>query len=443
MAPPAPRDSLTARLWAANAYREVLAGRTPIPEALRRSKPSAATAFDEQFAAAIVAAAFRRRGSIGAVLERRLPRGLPKDRRVAAFLFTGAAELMVLGTPPYAVVDSMVAITRGDAKTRFASGLINAVLRKVGDDPEPLGAGRLDDIPEWLRKRWLRRYGLETTGRIADVFRFPANVDITLKEPAAPLSPAQWAERLEGVVLPSGSIRLTHKRPVHTLPGFSEGAWWVQDMAAALPVKMLAPQKGENILDLCAAPGGKTAQLAAAGAVVTAVDISESRMQRLQENLKRLALDATLCVGDALKFPESPFDAVLLDAPCSATGTIRRHPELPWIRGESDIAGLVRLQENLLEKAARCVRPGGRLVYAACSLEPEEGEEQIRRFLNRHREFVREESGVAAGWRNREGDMRILPPDIPAIDDLPELGGADGFFAAVVRRKTGPDDLHK
>jgi 16S rRNA (cytosine967-C5)-methyltransferase len=241
-----------------------------------------------------------------------------------------------------------------------------------------------------------------------------------------------WAERLGGVLLSTGTVRLTDRQPIPTLPGYAEGAWWVQDAAAALPARLLGARPGERVADLCAAPGGKTAQLAAAGAQVLAVDRSRRRLERLRENMARLRLSVETAAADALELEAEPFDAVLLDAPCSATGTIRRHPDVPWTKHESDLAKLAELQARLLDKAAALTRPGGRLVYCTCSLEPEEGEEQARAFLARYPQFRRvpvesdEVPGLPEGL-TPEGELRTLP-----FQGGAGLGsrGLDGFFAA-------------
>ena len=245
--------------------------------------------------------------------------------------------------------------------------------------------------------------------------------------------PEAWAERLGGIVLPTGSVRLLERTPVRELPGFAEGAWWVQDAAAALPARLLAPRPGERIADLCAAPGGKTAQLASAGARVLAVDRSAKRLARLGENMERLRLAVEIKAADALTLEEEPFDAVLLDAPCSATGTVRRHPEIAWTKTPEDIAKLAGLQSRLLDKAASLVRPGGRLVYCTCSLEPEEGEAQVAAFLQRQPTFRRapvdeREVGGLAELLDGAGDLRTLPCHLAAV--APGRGGLDGFYAA-------------
>jgi 16S rRNA (cytosine967-C5)-methyltransferase len=284
------------------------------------------------------------------------------------------------------------------------------------------------DTPGWLEERWIAQYGEPLATAIATAHRAMASVDLTVKE-----DPHAWAERLGGILLPTGSVRLTERTPIRDLSGYEDGAWWVQDAAAALPARLLAPQPGERIADLCAAPGGKTAQLAAAGAQVLAVDRSAKRLKRLEENLARLRLQAATRAIDAEKLDEAPFDAILLDAPCSATGTIRRHPDVAWTKGEEDVSKLAGLQTRLLDKAAGLLRPGGRLVFCTCSLEAEEGERQAASFLDRHPDFSRrpvtpDEVGGLAECLTPEGDVRTLPCHLAVAGH--DRGGLDGFFMA-------------
>ncbi|MDE3029156.1 MAG: RsmB/NOP family class I SAM-dependent RNA methyltransferase, partial [Paracoccaceae bacterium] len=254
-------------------------------------------------------------------------------------------------------------------------------------------------------------------------------LDLTLR---AAGDAAQWAEALEAEVLPSGSLRRRVVGQVSDLPGYADGAWWVQDAAAAMPVRVLAPVAGARVLDLCAAPGGKTLQLAAAGAAVTALDISGVRMARVAENLARCGLKAELVVADALHWQaDAPYDSVLLDAPCSATGTVRRHPDLPFVKDGSEVAGLVDLQARLIDRALEMLKPGGVLVYCTCSLLPDEGEAQVSAALARHAGLqveAPEAAGVEAAWRTKEGGLRLRP------DFWAERGGMDGFYIARLRK---------
>jgi len=351
-------------------------------------------------------------------------------------LATGAAQILYLDVPDHAAVDLAVRLARGEQSLQHAAATINAVLRRVARErdailaeADPLGI----DTPDWLAARWRAAYGPDRARAIAEAHGSAASVDITVKA-----DPHGWAERLGGIVLPTGSVRLVERTPVRELPGYDEGAWWVQDAAAALPARLVAPRPGERVADLCAAPGGKTAQLASAGAEVLAVDRSANRLHRLQENMQRLRLAVQARAADALDLDEAPFDAVLLDAPCSATGTIRRHPDVPWTKSPADIAQLADLQRRLLDKAASLVRPGGRLVYCTCSLEPEEGRSQIEAFLERQPPFRRApvdpgEVGGLPELLDDRGDVRTLPSHLAALG--PGRTGLDGFYIArLVRR---------
>jgi 16S rRNA (cytosine967-C5)-methyltransferase len=285
------------------------------------------------------------------------------------------------------------------------------------------------DTPDWLMARWIETYGEETARAIAAANAQEPALDLTVKSDAE-----GWAARLAGRVLPTGSVRTIAHGPVTALPGFAEGAWWVQDAAAALPARLFGDVEGKRVADLCAAPGGKTAQLAAAGALVTAVDRSPARLDRVRENLGRLRLAAELVSADVATWTAGQeFDAVLLDAPCSATGTVRRHPDLPWLKRESDIAVLCRVQSQLIERALALTKNGGTLIYCTCSLEPEENEGIVAALLARDSGVRR--APIAAGevfgraeFISKSGDLRTLPCQFPDADS--RLAGVDGFYAA-------------
>ena len=384
------------------------------------------------FAHNLVATTLRRLGQIDALIASCLEKPLPANARTAQdILRLGAAQLLFTGTADHAAVDTAVDLARARGQGRLAK-LVNAVLRRLqregGDALTGQDAARLN-TPDWLWQAWEAAYGADICRAIAESHLSPAPLDITVKDDAA-----GWAERLGGTALSDRSLRLTDAAPVPELPGFAEGAWWVQDRAAALPVRLLGDVAGLSVLDLCAAPGGKTAQLAAAGARVTALDRSEKRLETLARNLDRLELQVETVAADALSW-DAPtrFDAILLDAPCSATGTIRRHPDLPHLKRPEDMAKLADLQDRLLARAAGWVRPGGVLVFATCSLQPEEGPERIRAFLSRQTDFKTEpattgESGITPEMVSAEGWLRTLP------SMAAEIGGMDGFFAAVLRR---------
>lgn len=395
---------------------------------------------DAALARAIATASFRRLGFIRAALAARLRDGLPNDRpHLLALLVTGAAQILDLAVADHAAVDLSVRLAKADPQLQHLAPLVNAVLRRIARERDAIRAEEGDPLggntPDWLARRWREAYGEEAARKMAAAHLEGAAVDLTI-----PRDPELWAERLGGTPLDLGSVRLTEVREaVADLPGYAEGAWWVQDAAASLPVRLLAPQAGERIADLCAAPGGKTAQLAAAGAAVTAVDRSGARLERLSRNLDRLGLSAEVVTADALDLPEDrPFDAVLLDAPCSATGTIRRHPDVAWTKNEADLIRLAGLQRRLLDKAARLTRPGGRLVYCTCSLEPEEGGAQIAAFLARNPDYARvpitaERLAGHAELIDGSGDLRTLPSHLGGGSG--RAGGLDGFFAALLQRR--------
>jgi 16S rRNA (cytosine967-C5)-methyltransferase len=324
------------------------------------------------------------------------------------------------GAPAHGTVNAAVEITRlGGKRTAHLTGLVNAVLRAL---PEDLVLP-VQKLPRWLRQPLVHAFGRDITNAIEAVQAQEPPLDLTLR-PGFP--------HPDGDLLPTGSLRLRTPGQLSTLPGYAEGGWWVQDSAAALPGKLLQPQPGERILDLCAAPGGKTLQLAAAGAHVTALDISAPRMARVEANLARTGLTATLITADALHWqPDTLFDAILLDAPCSATGTIRRHPDLPFVKDGSELASLTTLQSTLIDRALSWLKPGGRLVFSTCSLLPEEGEAQLAAALTRHPDMTVERPdlpGVDPQWWTPDNALRLRP------DYWADQGGMDGFFLARLRK---------
>ncbi|PIE16628.1 MAG: 16S rRNA methyltransferase [Rhodobacterales bacterium] len=336
-------------------------------------------------------------------------------------------ELCLDGAAPHGVVNGAVALVKADKAHKHAAGMVNAVLRKI--EPQAWHKLPLPRLPKWLRKPLIADYGKAVVEAMEARFAAGAPLDLTAKEDAKAL-----ADAVNGQLLPTGSVRLKTAQ-VSTLPGYQAGAWWVQDAAAALPAKILAARPGERVLDMCAAPGGKTMQLAVAGADVVAIDVSKARMQRVRENLKRTGLAAQLQVGDALGFQDGPFDAILLDAPCSATGTIRRHPDLPYAKDGSDFAALFALQERLIDHAFSLLKPGGRMVFCTCSLLPDEGEIQIEDALKRlpdMRVLPIAAEGIDPGWISAEGGLRLRP------DYWPELGGMDGFYIALLQKPADP-----
>ena len=429
---------LAARRAAWTAVAELIGqGRPPaLDEALARAVGAEGLGpTDAALARAIATATFRRYGLIRGALGARLARGLPEGQpRTLALLATACAQILDLAVPDHAAVDLAVRLAKTDTRTAHLAGLANAVLRRIVREREAIAAEAdplAGNTPDWLARRWTAAYGPERAGAIARAHLAGAAIDLTPRADAG-----LWAERLGAVLLPTGSLRLAaNGPPIPDLPGFTEGAWWVQDAAAALPVRLLAVQAGERALDLCAAPGGKTMQLAATGARVTAIDRSAPRLERLRANLSRLGLEVEIQVSDALTFESQKNDAVLLDAPCSATGTIRRHPDVAWTKTEGDVLRLAALQARLLRRAAEMVRVGGRLVYCSCSLEPEEGEHQVAAFLARDPRFERvpvraEEVGGMAELIDGQGDLRTLPCLMADVAGP----GLDGFFASRLRR---------
>lgn len=336
----------------------------------------------------------------------------------------GAVELCH-GEAAHGVVNSMVEIVGRSRKHGRLKGLVNAVLRKVAaEGPEAWPKMRVPRLPEWLREPLIMAWGAEAVAGMEQAQFTGAPLDISLKPGATG----------PGEALPTGSMRLHDAGQVSALPGYGNGDWWVQDAAAAIPVRVLAPKPGEKTLDLCAAPGGKTLQLAAAGADVTALDVSESRLERVRENLKRTGLTATVIAGDALEH-QGQYDAVLLDAPCSATGTIRRHPDLPFAKDGSEFGALIELQAQMLAHAWNLLKPGGRLVYCTCSLLPDEGEVQVEEALDQHPDMAVDRAalniaGIEREWTTEEGGLRLRP------DYWPDRGGMDGFYIACLNKST-------
>jgi 16S rRNA (cytosine967-C5)-methyltransferase len=384
----------------------------------------------------LVATILRRLGTLGHVLSRLLDRGVPTDApRAQSALLIGAAQILWMDVPDHAAVDLSVRLVQSDRRAAKYAGLVNAVLRRCAREGQPLieeVKSQPLDVPSWLMARWIANYGEAVARDIAIAIGRDPSLDITVKS-----DPEHWATRLHGEVLPTGSVRTLLQGSVTMLPGFSEGTWWVQDAAAALPARLLGDVSGKTIVDLCAAPGGKTAQLAHAGARVVAIDRSPGRVARLRDNLARLKLEAELVVSEGADWLDQNrdrgFDHILLDAPCTSTGTIRRHPDIGWLRQEADIAPLVAMQKRLLQRAAVALRPGGILVYCSCSLEPEEGEQAISALLASETGIRRVpiEAREVAGLDEiitAEGDLRTLPCHLPHRD--PRLGGLDGFYAA-------------
>ncbi len=399
----------------------------PLDDALARHQGfSKLDPRDRAFVRLLLATTLRRLGEIENVLSFLVERPLQGPNAPARqALRLGAAQLLFLGTPPHAAVDTSVRLVE-DARLPHLKGLTNAVLRRIARDGTAL-LGDRDPVrlnaPDWLLESWIDAYGEEQTRAIAAAHLVEAPLDITTRADAD-----FWAGQLEAEKLPTGTLRRTAGGAITELPGFGEGAWWVQDAAAALPARLLGDLAGRRVADLCAAPGGKTLQLCAAGATVTAVDISARRMTRLGENLARAGMAAELVTADASKWqPAEKFDAILLDAPCSGTGTLRRHPDIAWLKEDEDVGRLTVTQDRLLHHALGLLKPGGVLVYAVCSLQADEGPMRVEGLLGRDRRVRRipvradELPGLAEAV-TRQGDVRTLP------SMWAERGGLDGFY---------------
>ncbi|MEE9454584.1 MAG: transcription antitermination factor NusB [Paracoccaceae bacterium] len=402
-------------------FSTVVSGKT---NPLRELPPSARAR-----AQSLALATLRHLAPLDVVLDQFLNKSPPLKVRNALRL--AACELLVDGIAPHAAVDAAVRLVRASRKTAHLSGLTNAVARRVAEHgPEIWADMEPQELPAWLANPIRSTYGEQALKRIEAAHANGAPLDLTLRDSS---SAKKWAAELNAEVLPTGSLRLQKAGQISKMAGYDDGAWWIQDAAAALPVQLFGDIKGQQALDLCAAPGGKTLQLAAAGASVTAVDISKDRLQRVNENLRRTKLDANVIASDIVRWaPKETFDAIVLDAPCSASGTIRRHPDLPFAKS-NDIKELLRLQGKLLLRAFEWLKPGGQMIYCTCSLLPSEGEAQITRFLQT-RPDARQLSATTHlpdlpdEWVDQQGGLRLRP------DFWPERGGMDGFYAAILEK---------
>ncbi len=432
---------MASREVAVSLLRAVLAEGKPLDEAWQAamSQDPAANLSqqDRAFVRAILATTLRRKGQLEQLLHGFLDRPLPRRAGpLPHILLAAMAQLLFLDTPPHAAISLAVSQTRAHPKSRHFSGLVNAVLRRCARE----GASHLAqqdaprvNTPDWLWERWSAAYGEATCRQIAEAHLAEPPLDITVKS-----DPETWAARLDAEILPTGSLRRWGGGRIESLPGFSSGAWWVQDMAAALPVRLAGDLAGKRALDMRAAPGGKPAQLLMAGAHVTALDAAPHRLARLNETLSSLRLSAQTFCTDATQWQsDGAFDLVLLDAPCSATGTIRRHPDIPHRKGPEDIAELAALQARLLDQAVTHLKPGGTLIYCTCSLEPEEGEQQMVALLTRRNDlrplpFSAKERWHREDWAHPDGWLRTLPCHPPS--GKAEKGGMDGFFIARLQK---------
>ncbi|WP_144751650.1 RsmB/NOP family class I SAM-dependent RNA methyltransferase [Bartonella saheliensis] len=397
---------------------------------------------DRSLCRAILAAALRHRGQITAALSRFLARPLPSQAlALQHLLHISVAQILYLDSPDHAVIDLAVRVAKLDPRMRRFSGMVNALLRNVAREAVLLRQQppRIEGMPVWFSQLLVSTYGKEKAEQILAIQSTLPPLDLTVKSDSV-----GWAKRLGGVVLPNGSVRLRNwDGSVADLLGYKEGAWWVQDFAAALPAVLLKDIQGKRVADLCASPGGKTAQLALQGADVTAIELSANRIKRLKENMQRLHFSVSTWQGDVRDFrPQQLFDAVLLDAPCSSTGTIRRHPDIVWTKSMDDIVKLAAHQYDLLVAAIALVKKGGCVVFSNCSLAKEEGEDLIEKIVSTRNDVVlepifAEEMRGMAHLLSCEGVLRTTPADFchenfNADNDL--LLGMDGFFAARLRK---------
>ena len=432
---------MEARAAAAKILAAVVDRKTPLDGMLdaEHGNPAyiALNEADRGLVRAIVQTGLRYRLRIEAILSSLLQSPLPQGARsLHELMVVGAVQILYLDVPDHSAVDIAVELANRDPRSRRFAKLVNAILRRVGREKEDLleQAAGINCIPQWFFARLVEIYGEEDARAISEAQLHPAAIDLTVKG-----DPAVWAAKLEGRVLPTGSVRLPAFRgAIPLIEGFEAGDWWVQDAAATIPAKLFGDISDKRVADLCAAPGGKTAQLVMAGAAVTAVEQSPNRLDRLRSNLARLGFEADCIKTNLMDYePDGLFDAVLLDAPCSSTGTTRRHPDVLWTKSTADIEKLAGVQERLLLKAADLVNSGGTLVFSNCSLDPKEGEDVVARVLDQRADLQR----VAIhkeDWPGLEeaitslGEFRTTPAMLPSDDHL--SSGMDGFYACVIRK---------
>ena len=391
----------------------------PLEAALDGATRGISNDSDRALAHALAATVLRRLPDLDDLIDSATRQRLPDDAKARFVLRIAFAQALVLGTPPHAAIATTLPLVDGGPR-RLVHGVFGTVMRRGATLPEPPTL-----LPQ-VAMRWDAAWGADMIAAAEAAIARPAPIDLVIGRGDVP-------DIAEARSLAPGHLRLPAGTPVRALPGYAEGGWWVQDLAVAIPARLLGAGDGRTVLDLCAAPGGKTMQLAAAGWTVTAVESSAPRLGRLKENLERTGLEATLVEADVMAFaPAAPVDAILLDAPCSATGIFRRHPDVLHRARPSTIKQAAAVQAAMLDRVAGWVKPGGLLVYATCSLEPAEGEDQLERFLGRHPEYAIDPVGADAlpdGVSPRaDGTVRTLP------DMLAQQGGLDGFFVARMRR---------
>ncbi len=430
-------DMLEARRIALHILGQVLERGQPLDQVLDNDRDFARLpSRDKAFTRMILGTALRRRGQIDDFIMRGADRSeMPHPPALLNLLRMAAAQIAFMAVPDYAVVDTAVRLAEENGMGR-QKGFVNAVLRRVTENHRDWAA-KQDEVrlntPEWLMKVWIEDYGLRTAAEIAQANLSEAPLDITLKDPS---KMKYWADTLEATILPTGSLRRVQGGAVHKLPGFDDGMWWVQDAAASLPAQLFGDVSGRTVIDMCAAPGGKTAQLAALGAQVVALDRSHGRLKRLQANMQRLRLEDHVKVDTADASVWQPKEApefILLDAPCTATGTIRRNPDVAYLKEPQDMERLLKMQARLLDNALDMIAPGGVLIYCTCSLQKAEGEAQIANTLAARQDVRRlplspVEVGGMDALVTPEGDIRVLPFHLAAH------GGMDGFYVARLQK---------
>ncbi|MFT3964455.1 MAG: transcription antitermination factor NusB [Sphingobium sp.] len=419
----AEQPGLAARRAALKLLDAVIRRGQPLETALYAATQGIGSPSDRALAHAIAAETLRRVPDLDALIDGATPRPLPEDAKARMVIRMALAQMLVLGTPAHAAIATALPLVDGGPR-KLVHGVLGALDRAGAKLPEAIS------LPGAVTERWTGAWGEAMAAAAGAALATRPPLDLSLRDPA---ETALWTERLGGASLAPGHVRLAPDRDVTALPGFAEGAWWVQDIAASIPARLLGAGEARHVLDICAAPGGKTMQLAAGGWRVTALDKSKARLARMESNLERTGLSATVAAGDALQWaPDAPADAVLLDAPCSATGIFRRHPDVLHRVGPRQVAEMAEVQEALLARAAGWIAPGGRLVYATCSLERAEGEDQVSRFLSAHPDFrcAAPSSGLLPEGVTAapEGWIRTTP------ETLAEAGGTDGFFIALLVR---------
>ncbi len=391
---------------------------------------------DRMLVRAILGAALRHRAGIERIFKSYLDRPLPQNAlSLRHLLHVAAAQVLYLDVPDHAAIDLAVTAAKSDPRNQRFSGLVNAILRKLARnaDKERAQSSAIENIPAWFSEMLVENYGREKAAKILAAQANEPPIDISVKS-----NPEMWAEKLGGHVLFNGTVRLEHvEGAVSDLEGYQQGEWWVQDAAASLPARLLGDIKDKTVADLCAAPGGKTAELAVQGARVTAIDLSENRLKRLQRNMERLDLKVATWAGNLKDFkPQELFDAVLLDAPCSSTGTIRRHPDILWTKDIRDVEKLAKLQLELLVASISFVKIGGLIVFANCSIARQEGEELVNNVLSSRNDIklvpIRDEEVAGRKELLSNGVLRTTPADLEGATPL--LSGMDGFFAARFQR---------